>query len=257
MPIFDPVFLALAIPAFILVGVSKGGFGGGLGALGVPMMALVIPVPQAAAIMLPLLMVMDAFGVWRYRNDWSREHMWFLLIGAVIGTGLGFIAFRQLDELWVRLLIGLIAVIFAGRDIAREKLGSVRAPVTEPAPVRGIFWAAVSGLTSFIANAGGPPMQVYIQPYKMDKTRFVATLQIFFFVVNWLKFFPFVYLGLFSFDNIGTSLALVPLAPIGMWLGFWLHDRVNQKLFYFWCNLFLFVTGWKLIYDAAKGLFFV
>ncbi len=257
MPIFDPLFLALAIPAFLLVGISKGGFGGGLGALGVPMMALAIPVPQAAAIMLPLLMVMDVFGVWRYRNDWARDHMWFLLIGAVIGTGLGYYAFRHLDELWVRLLIGLIAVAFAGRDIAREKLGHSVAPVTRPAPIRGTIWAAISGLTSFIANAGGPPMQVYVQPYKMDKTRFVATLQVFFFVVNWLKFFPFVHLGLFSFDNIGTSLALLPLAPIGMWAGFWLHDRVDQKRFYFWCNLFLVATGLKLIYDAIEGLFFV
>ncbi|MBN9498339.1 MAG: sulfite exporter TauE/SafE family protein [Alphaproteobacteria bacterium] len=257
MPIFDPLFLALAIPAFLLVGISKGGFGGGLGSMGVPLMALAIPVPQAAAIMLPLLIVMDAFGIWRYRNVWSREHMPILLTGGIIGIVIGYLAFRHLDELWVRLLIGLIAIVFSGKGVLDSLRGRHAATATEPNWPKGLFWSMVSGATSFIANAGGPPIQVYLQPYKMDKTLFVGTLLVLFAIINWLKFFPYVYLGLFTFENIGTSLALLPLAPIGMWAGFWLHHRVDQKRFYFWCNLFLFATGWKLVYDAAKGLFLV
>jgi uncharacterized protein len=253
----DPFFYALAIPAFLLVGISKGGFGGGLGSMGVPMMALAIPVPQAAAIMLPLLMVMDVFAIRRYRRDWSRAHMAILLSGAAIGTILGYLAFKLLDELWVRLLIGTIAVLFGAQDLIREFLG--RRPVVPGAPnwPKGVFWSSVSGVTSFIANAGGPPLQVYLQPYRLDKTVFVATVSVFFWVVNWLKFFPFVHLGLFTAGNIGTSAVLLPLAALGMWIGFKLHARVDQKRFYLWCNLFLFLTGWKLVYDGLKGLFFV
>lgn len=255
MPLTDPVFLALAIPAFLLVGISKGGFGGGLGSMGVPIMALAIPVPQAAAIMLPLLMVMDVFGVWRYRRDWSRAHMPILIAGAVAGTVLGYLAFKALDELWIRLLIGLIAVTFSAKDLIEERLGKVR-EAKDPDWIKGGFWASVSGVTSFIANAGGPALQVYLLPYRLDKTAFVATVQAFFWIVNWLKFFPFIHLGLFTFENLGTSAMLLPLAPLGMWIGFRLHARVDQKRFYFWCNLFLFVTGWKLVYDGVKGLFF-
>ena len=256
MPLTDPFFYALAIPAFLLVGISKGGFGGGLGSMGVPLMALAIPVPQAAAIMLPLLMVMDVFGIRRYRKDWSRPHMAILLTGAVLGTVLGYLAFKLLDELWVRLLIGAIAVLFGAQDLLREFLG--RRPSVPDAPnwPKGVFWSSVSGVTSFIANAGGPPMQVYLQPYRLDKTVFVATITVFFWVVNWLKFVPFVHLGLFTFENLGTSVVLLPLAALGMWLGFWMHDRVDQKRFYVWCNLFLFLTGWKLVYDGIAGLFF-
>jgi uncharacterized membrane protein YfcA len=256
VPLTDPFFYALAIPAFLLVGVSKGGFGGGLGSMGVPMMALAIPVPQAAAIMLPLLMVMDVFAIRRYRKDWSRAHMAILMTGAVIGTVLGYLAFRLLDELWVRLLIGSIAVMFGAQDLLREFFGR-RARVPEaPDWPKGVFWSSVSGVTSFIANAGGPPLQVYLQPYRMDKTAFVATISVFFWVINWLKFFPFVHLGLFTFENLGTSAVLLPLAALGMWLGFWMHARVDQKRFYLWCNLFLFLTGWKLVYDGIAGLFF-
>lgn len=256
MPLTDPFFYAVAIPAFLLVGISKGGFGGGLGSMGVPLMALAIPVPQAAAIMLPLLMVMDVFGVWRYRRDWVRAHMAILLVGAVAGTVLGYLAFKLLDELWVRLLIGSIAALFGAQDLIREFLGRRAAVPGAPSWPKGVFWSSVSGVTSFIANAGGPPLQVYLQPYRLDKTAFVATITIFFWVVNWLKFFPFLHLGLFTFGNLGTSAVLLPLAAVGMWAGFWMHDRVDQKRFYLWCNFFLFLTGMKLVYDAIAGLFF-
>jgi uncharacterized protein len=257
VPLIDPIFYAVAVPAFLLVGISKGGFGGGLGSIGVPLMALAIPVPQAAAIMLPLLMVMDVFAIRRYRSDWSRAHMPILLTGAVLGTILGYLAFKLLDELWVRLLIGSIAVLFGAQDILRTCLGRTAAPPDEPHWSKGVFWSSVSGVTSFVANAGGPPLQVYLQPYKMDKTVFVATISVFFWVINGLKFFPFLQLGLFTFENVGTSIVLLPFAAAGMWLGFWLHARVDQKRFYFWCNLFLFLTGWKLVYDGLRGLFFV
>ena len=46
--ILDPWFYACAIPAVVLLGVSKSGFGVGFGALAVPLMALSISVPQAA-----------------------------------------------------------------------------------------------------------------------------------------------------------------------------------------------------------------
>ncbi len=249
----DPYFYALAVPAFLIVGVSKGGFGGGLGSMGVPLMALAIPVPQAAAIMLPLLIAMDVFSVWRYRRDWARELMGFLLAGAVVGTFLGYWAFRHLDEAWIRLLIGLIAVLFPLKDWLFAALGRAVAPA-HPNPAKGVFWASISGLTSFIANAGGPPLQVFLLPLRLDKTVFVGTNAIFFGCVNLFKLGPFIGLGLFDAGNLMTSLVLLPVALAGIWLGIWLHVRIPDKPFYFWCNVFLFLTGLKLVWDGCALL---
>ena len=60
----DPFFWGLAFIGLIIVGVSKGGFGGGLGVVGVPFLAAAIPVNQAAAIMLPCLIIMDLAGIY-------------------------------------------------------------------------------------------------------------------------------------------------------------------------------------------------
>ena len=249
----DWFFYALAVPAFLVVGVSKGGLGSGVGSMGVPLMALAIPVPQAAAIMLPLLMVMDAIGLWKYRTQYARGHMAFLMVGAALGTMLGYLAFERLDEAWVRVIVGAVAVVFTANDWLVAALGRA-APAQGPSWPKGVFWSAVSGVTSFVANAGGPPLQVYLLPLRLDKTAFVATTVVFFAAVNAMKLGPFVYLGLFSFENLATSLVLLPFAPLGMALGIWLHARVPEKPFFFWCNVFLLLTGVKLLWDGIAAL---
>lgn len=249
----DPQFYLLAIPAFLLVGVSKGGFGGGLGSMGVPLMALAIPVPQAAAIMLPLLMVMDVVTVWRYRRAWDRAQMPILLSGAVIGTILGYFAFRFLDEAWIRVLIGAIAVLFTVKDWLLAALGRAAAATGASWP-KGVFWSSVSGVTSFVANAGGPPLQVYLLPQRMDKTVFVGTISVFFAFINAIKLGPYIWLGLMTAENMATAAVMLPVAMAGIGLGLWLHVRVPEKPFYFWCNVFLFVTGLKLLWDGVALL---
>jgi uncharacterized membrane protein YfcA len=80
--IADPLFYLLAVPAVLLAGISKGGFGGGLGILAVPLMSLAVAPPQAAAVMLPILCVMDLMGVWAYRGKWDRANMAILVPAA-------------------------------------------------------------------------------------------------------------------------------------------------------------------------------
>ena len=247
----DPFFYALAIPAFITVGVSKGGFGSGLGSLAVPLMALAIPVPQAAAIMLPLLMVMDAIGLWAYRARWDRANMKIILPGACLGLYLGYLAFRLLPEAFIRLLIGVIALGFALNYWRRRGGPAAEAARSWP---KGSFWAAVAGLVSFIANAGGPPLAIYLLPQRLDKTLYVGTTVVFFAIVNALKVLPFWWLGQFTAENLSTAAVLLPLAPLGMWLGIWLHDKVSEAAFYRWAYALMFVAGLKLAWDGVAGL---
>ena len=82
----DPNFYLAAIPAVILVGLSKGGFGGPMALVGVPIMALVISPVQAAAILLPILIVSDAIALWGWRGQASWETLKRLMPGGVIGV---------------------------------------------------------------------------------------------------------------------------------------------------------------------------
>jgi uncharacterized membrane protein YfcA len=246
--VLEPFFYVVAVPAIILTGIGKGGFGAGLGFASVAILTLAIPPLQAAGIMLPVLCVMDLFGVWAYRNNWSREHMPIILLGGLIGIGVGWATASFVDDAAVRLLIGLVAVAFSLNHWLR---GGSAAPATARNWPKGVFWSGVSGFTSFVAHAGGPPLSVYLLPLKIDKTVFQATTVLFFTVVNYVKLPPYYLLGQLNIDNLATSLVLLPLAPLSMGLGIWLHKRVSPLWFYRIVYAMVFMVGLKLIWDGA------
>lgn len=248
--IADPLFYALAVPAILLTGISKGGFGTGIGMMAVPLMALAIPVPQAAAVMLPILCVMDLVGLWTYWGRWDQSVMSAMLPGAVLGIAVGGLTFSLLDEHLLRLMIGVLATGFVlNYWFGRRPHGAAR-----PSRFRGWLWGALSGYTSFMSHAGGPPFNIYVLPLGLDKTALVATAVIFFAAVNYTKLVPYWFLGQLSAGNLGTSLALSPLAPVGILAGAWMLKRVNDRLFLRVCYAFLLLSGLKLMWDGASWL---
>lgn len=242
----DPFFLAVAIPAILITGISKGGFGGGLGMVAVPLMALAITPVQAAAIMLPILCVMDLFALWHFRGNADWRQLRILLPAAVVGIGLGTLGFHLMSEAQLKLMIGTIALGFVSHRFLKRHN---QQPQTTSL-LRGGFWGTIAGFTSFGVHAGGPPLSIYLLPLKLQKTIFAATTVVFFTTVNLVKVIPYLWLGQFSSANLSTSLMLAPLAPLGIWLGRLLHDRISDRGFFMICYGLLALAGAKLILDG-------
>lgn len=248
--ITDPLFYLCAIPAVLLYGIAKGGFGGNIAILSVPLMALVVAPQQAAAILLPILCAMDLVALRTFRGRWDKTNLRIILPASLVGIALGALTFRYLNDAHIKLLIGGIALLFTLNMLLRRG-----AAIPRPASrVRGSFWGMVSGFTSFGIHAGGPPINVYMLPQRLEKTLLMGTIAVFFTVVNWVKVPAYVYLGQFSSENLLTSLVLLPLAPVGVRLGFWMLQRSDEQLIYRLCYIFLFLTGGKLFYEGVKGL---
>jgi uncharacterized membrane protein YfcA len=248
MLITDPIFYAAAIPAVLLTGISKGGFGSALGGVGVPIMALAISPVHAAAILLPVLCLMDVVGVRAYFGKWDTATLKIMLPGAVLGILAGTFTFGMLSEDAIRMLVGGVAVAFVVNNVL--DLAALQRQAGRSV-VKGTFWSAVSGLTSFLAHAGGPPAMVYMLPQRMDKVRYVATISVFFAAVNAVKLIPYTWLGQLSLDNLATSFVLAPLVPLGVRLGMWLQDRINLVWFYRISQGCLFITGIQLVYQGC------
>ena len=246
----DPWFYVAAIPAILLIGISKGGFGSGAGIFATPLMALTVPIPQAAAILLPILCVMDVAGLWAYRGRFSRENLRPLLAGGLLGVALGTLTFRYCDESWIRVILGLMALGFVLQRYAVRAGG----PPAQHSARKGFFWSTVAGLTSTIAHAGGPPLSIYLLPLRLDKAVMVGTTVVFFAVINFVKLVPYAWLGLFDPRNLTTSAALAPLAPVGIWIGVSLMRRIPEALFYRISYTILLVVGAKLLWDGIAGL---
>ena len=246
--ITDPWFYAVAIPAVLLMGLSKSGFGAGFGALATPLLALAVPVPQAAAIMLPLLLVMDAFGVKALFLQRDRELIRLLLPAGLLGTVLGTLSFDVLSAQAVAGIVGGLTLLF----LAQRLLFPPRADSKPPPRWLGFGLGVASGFTSFVAHAGSPPVSAYVLPLRLAPVTFTATMATFFAVINLSKWIPYAWLGLIDWRNVTTSLVLMPLAPIGVWLGVRMVKHVPQKLFYQLVYGGMFLTGVKLLWDGLR-----
>ncbi len=245
----DPWFYAAAVPAIVIFGISKGGFGGGLGALAVPLMALTVSPIKAAAILLPILCLMDLVSLWAYRNRWVWQELRVLLPASLLGIGAGTLLFEYMSANVIRLIVGSVAVSFTLHfwitSDRRQRVGLPDFPRSA-----GSIGGSVAGFTSFIAHAGGPPLSMYLLRRPLTRTDFVATTVLFFAVVNYVKLVPYAWLGQLDAENLVTSAVLAPLAPIGVMIGVYLHKRVSDRLFFGVVYLLLFLVGVRLIYDG-------
>lgn len=248
--ITDPLFYAAAIPAVILVGLAKGGFVGALAMLGVPLMALVVSPVQAAGILLPLLIAMDVAALWSYRGVYHLPNLKILVPAALTGIMIGWLTAAYVSDAHVKLIVGIIALTFT-LDYWIGWRGS-RAP--GPNVAKGGFWGAVAGFTSFVAHAGGAPVQMYLLPQRLEPRLYIGTSVIFFTCVNWLKVLPYAALGQLDTTNLMTSLVLAPLAPISIFAGAWLVKKLDAELFYRLAYIAIFAIALKLIWDGAQSL---
>jgi len=200
------------------------------------------------------MLVQDVVTVWAYRHSWDPLNLKRLLPGAIVGVGLGYGLAAYVPEQAIAFVLGLISVVFAIRRLVIERGGSL--PIAKAAGIPGgWFWGGLSGFTSMVAHAGGPPFQVYILPQRLHREIMVGTGAIFFAILNVLKVGPFILLGQFSTENMSTSAALFPLAVVATFVGVWLVRRVESDRFYTFIYILLIFVGARLIWQGLSGLF--
>ena len=249
--ITDPWFYAAALPIVFLVGLSKGGFLTGLGVFGVPLLSLVIPPTVAAGILLPVLLAMDTVSVVSYRKTFDRGHLLVLLPGAILGTGIGWLTAAWVTDADIRIIVGVIGLAFMANSLF---LQARALPGLKPGKISGYVLGSVAGFTSFISHAGGPLVQIYLQPQKLPPVMFAGTMVMCFAAVNLIKVGPFLALGLINRGSFLTGMVLLPMAVIAALCGVWLLRRVPQDPFNLITNLCLTVVSVELIREGAMTL---
>lgn len=166
-------------------------------------MALYLPPLEAAALILPVLIVQDLISLYVYRREWDPTNLKIMLPGALLGMGLAWMLAAYISDDAVRIAIGIIGIAFVANTwLQRANIEPRRMGATG-----GVFWGAVSGFTSFLSQAGGPPFQVYILPQRLPKLVLVGTTTIFFTIVNALKIGPYFALQRQQFCDVARIAA--------------------------------------------------
>lgn len=249
----DLMFYVVGLATVFLMALAKGAFGGGIALIGVPMLSLVVD-PLDASVMVALLVVaMDVFALRAFpAKTWSRIDLKYLLPGLIVGIGIGWIAFVTLDPRIVALMIAVITLVFTAYWFLKGRAANVEPkPATAP---RGLLFGTLGGFATFIAHSAAPPLAIYLVPRRLDKTVFAGTNVLFFAVGNIIKLLPYIVIGMGRPLSFSMSLALLPVIPVGVWLGRRLHDRLDQDGIYFWCYLLIAIAGLKLLYDSVFAL---
>lgn len=246
-------FYTVAAVAVLITGISKSGFGGGLGVMSVPLMSLFIAPQFAAAILMPILLVMDFIIVWQYRARWSRKVVLMLIPGALLGLTVGALTFQAMNADIIRFLVGLLAMVFVAQYVLRQRHESQAKPTPKPV----IFsLGAISGFASFVAHAGGPPVKGFLLRQRLEKSVFVGTNTMFFFSLNAIKSVAYGATGQLTAESLKVSLILSPVLVLGIGLGLLLHRFIDQGMFTKIVYGFLFLTGLRLLWDGAASTLF-
>ena len=246
---FNFAFFAIAIPAVMFAGISKAGFGSGAAFAAAAVLALVVPPGAALGVMLPLLMVIDAASLRPYWRKWDAPSARSLMAGAVPGVALGAIVYAIVDADAFRILIGLICIAFVAWQWGRAR-GLIRVGHFTFSRPWGWITGAAAGFTSFVSHAGGPPVAVFLLGQGMAKTTYQATTVVVFWAINLMKFVPYVFLGIFTWQTALADLILAPFAVLGAWLGVRAHYWVSDRVFFGATYVLLLATGARLLWLA-------
>lgn len=245
---YPPEFWYLASFAVVFIGIAKAGFGGGAGMVGTPLIALAVPVTDAAALLLPLLIVCDVFSVWHYRGGFERRSAFLLAAGALVGIAVGAFFFRTFsdNERVLQVGLGILAVGFVAFQVSRALISGYL-EAHRPRAAEGVAMGAAAGFLSTLAHAGGPPVTMYLLPQKLERSLFVGTTVIFFAIVNAVKLIPYVGMGLLRSEHLATIALLAPLSFVGVRLGIALNRRFSDRWFNRVVYTILLLTGIQLI----------
>lgn len=245
---YSLLFWISAIAGVFMVGIAKSGFGGGVGAVATPLVALTIPVAEAAAILLPILIVADFFASRHYFKDADWSLLRFLLPCATFGILLGWLFFQQFsdNEPVLKLGIGLISILF----VLYQMFGALFLRSEErwiPKNRFGLFMGTIAGFTSTLAHVGGPPLAIFLLLKQIPRKAYVGTMVLFFTIANLIKLIPYSWLGLLRIGNVGVTLLLLPVVVVGVQVGAWLNGRIDEVWFNRIIYTLLFITGVQLI----------
>lgn len=249
----DLYFWLVAIAAVFMVALSKSGLVASMGLVGVPLLTLVMPARDAAGMMLPLLLVMDAIAVWTYRRDADWSILRLMLPGALVGTVVGWVLWSVVTDAMVNLFVGVITIAFIGYGLLPM---SKKLEGAAPSKPWGAIWGGAAGFTSFISHTGGPPFQIYVLPQRLTPVRYSGTTAFFFAIVNTSKLVPYYFLDQLNVANLTHAALLVPVAIGGVLIGVFLVRRISVTVFYYLAYWLVFGLAIKLLYDGVVGLFF-
>ena len=229
-----PAALALAMLAAFCIGMSKAGFSG-ISLIAVFLMAELYGAVPSTGIMLPLLIAADLAVYPAFRKHGSWKPVWKLLPATLVGLAAGIWLLKVIlthdssDQIARRVIggciLGMVALqaLRAWKPDLATRLANSRA--------FGTGAGVTGGITTMLANAAGPVIQLYLLSRRIPKMELLGIGARFFLLVNLIKVPLSGSFNLITPATLLDNLKCLPAIFAGIWAGKWLVLRVSQRIF--------------------------
>jgi len=240
------LFFLCVVPAIIIFGIAKSGLGGSIALISIPLMTVVMPLGQALAVILPILILSDFIAAYRFRKEFDLNTLKLIIPFSAIGIFVGSVTFSFFSEDLLKFIIGLMGFFFSAHYFLFRK--NEKIPIKKSF-LKGSICSAVAGFTSFCVHAGGTPTSIYLLPLRMKKEIYVGTRVIFFTFVNLIKFPFYLNLSMITPDSFKQSMILFPLSIVGILIGYQILKHIEEDVFYNIIYVLILITSSRLIYS--------
>ena len=220
------VAVVIAILGF-MIGFAKGGFGG-LGALLTPILALVLPVASAVGVLLPMLMVGDAFALYMYWKEWELDLVKRMLPAGIVGALAGTFLLSSMSTNGLRIILGIFVMGVVAYKFLSERIQALR---YEPRPWHAPAAGLLAGVASGMFNYGGPAFSSYLLLQKLKARPFIATTAIYFALLNLIKVPGFLYTDVLNVPLLFSLWWVFPFIPVGIWVARRTLTRLSPEAF--------------------------
>jgi uncharacterized membrane protein YfcA len=236
------VAIVIAILGF-MIGFAKGGFNG-LGALLTPILALVLPVASAVGVLLPMLMVGDAFALSMYWKEWDLDLVKRMLPAGIIGALAGTFLLSSVSPDGLRLTLAIFVLGLVAYKFLSDRIQAIR---YEPKPWHAPAAGFLAGVASGMFNSGGPPFNSYLLFQKLKARPFIATTAIYFALLNLIKVPGFLYTGVLNLPLLFSLWWVFLFIPVGIWVARMTLTRLSPAAFeWIIIALLIFSSLWLL-----------
>ena len=239
------VAVVIAILGF-MIGLAKGGFGG-LGVLLTPLLALVLPVASAVGVLLPMLMVGDAFALYMFWKEWDLDLVKRMLPAGVVGAVAGTFLLSWLPPDVLRITLGIFVLGVVAYKFLSDRIETIRyVPKPWHAPAAGFM----AGVASGMFNSGGPAFNAYLLLKKVRARPFIATSSIYFAILNLIKVPGFLYTGVLDVPLLFSLWWVFPFIPVGIWAARITLTRTSPAAFEGFIVILLIFSGLWLFWQT-------
>jgi uncharacterized membrane protein YfcA len=230
------LILACAEAIYVLLG-----FGAGLVAVG--LMAMIMP--ELRDVVVLLLLVNLPAEIYVVTASW-RHISWrgvlLVMFGVATGIPLGAWLLSAGDLGLLLPLLGAVMAIVGGLFLLTPDRPARAVPAWTAPPV-----GLVSGVLTGLFGTGGPPLIFYYQLRGSDKAAFRGSLMAIFLLMTAFRLPSYAAFGLITAPRIWSSLALIPAAMLGAFLGDRIQLRIDEATFRRLVSVGLVIIGIMLL----------